>query len=73
MTTPLNSYEVVADYNGDPALIGIVFSIGTEPYILTDAIVTPVGSMTQAEIDAEIQRRYNDWFAAIKAAEETPT
>lgn len=67
MATALNSYEVITDYNGDPDLVGYVFSMGESPYQFTDAIIARQGEMTQAQIDAEIQRRYDSYIYLINS------
>lgn len=45
--------------------IKVDFSIGETPFVLIDALVIPAGSMTEAEITAEIEQRYADWIAFV--------
>lgn len=74
MTTPLNSYEVLTEGPGIPSgATKIAFSIGAAPFVFSDALLIRSGSMTQAEIDAEIQRRYAEWLAIVSPpADEIP-
>lgn len=68
---PTNSYEISTSGAGIPnGWTKISFSIGEAPFILSDAILFRDDTMTPAEIDAEIQRRYDDWLAFVTAPVE---
>jgi len=65
----------------ESGLVADEFEIGTEPYVLKDALVMRVSdydSFTPEEIQAMKQARYDNWYAIVTAppveelVEETP-
>jgi hypothetical protein len=54
----------------ESGLVADEFEIGTEPYVLKDALVMRVSdydSFTPDEIAAMKQARYNNWYAIVTA------
>ena len=53
--------------------VSIEFTLGEDPYVLTDAIVMTqeeYDSMTPEQITAMEQQRYDDWYAIVTAPPE---
>jgi hypothetical protein len=52
----------------DYRMITIEFEITQDGYTLKDAIVLPDGTnLTEAEIEAMQQKRFDDWYAIVTA------
>lgn len=62
MPTDINSYEATTDPDGT---VKVSYSLGQPPFVFSDALVFRDGDLSQAEIDAEIQRRYDEWLIFV--------
>ena len=54
----------------EDGLVADEFEVGTEPYVLKDALVMRVSdydALTPDEIAAMKQARYNNWYAIVTA------
>lgn len=54
-------------------MIQIIFERGEEPMIYRDALYLPADhTLTDDEIEAMKQQRYDNWIALVNAASEAP-